>query len=955
MTPERWSEIRKVYESAEALAVGERAAYLDVACAEDSDLRDEVESLLGYEKHVGSQFLNEPAVSLVRPGPEEDGVPVRIGQRIGVYQIVDEIGRGGMGEVYRATRADGQYDAQVAIKLVRVGMNTSFILRRFRDERQILASLDHPNIARLLDGGTSDDGVPFLVMELIEGVRIDDYCEQHRLSVSERLELFRQVCSAVQYAHQRLIVHRDLKPSNILVTAEGVPKLLDFGIAKIVDPATESETTLARPMTPEYASPEQIRGDVITTATDVYSLGLVLYRLLTGRSPYGSNAGTPLDWSREITESEPIRPSNLVLRTAGAGVDSSLAKNEVASWREDSTQKLHRRLAGDLDEVVLMTLRKEPERRYGSVQQLSEDIARHLDGLPVAARKGSARYVAGKFLRRHKAAVGATAAVLFVLLGGIVATMRQARIAQRERIRAEKRFDDVREFSNSLIFEIHDALQNLPGATPVRKLLLDRAVQYLDRVAKDAAGSPDLQRELAWGYQRLAVVQGNGTESNLGDENGAVASDRKALALFQAVAAKNTGNQIDQLNVAMMHRILSFSDIGDARGRQELDQAIAITDRLLKAGASDPKIRSERSIEYQNQGLALDAAGNRAAALSSLQEYQRMRVDILKTNPEYHNALISAATSTVMVGYMQARLGLRSEGLNTVDRGIAFYQTALQHSKDDVLAQRYLAVSQMKRGDILLMSGEGEAALKEYQKAKILLQPLADADAENELIQADRIRVDYLLSRVLVVGHRYAEGLPSLKAAAAAYDARQSKGGMNPDSSRSAGELFLSLGEAYAGVGKAPEALQSFQKASGILKVGNSDPPEDDMLCEQATTSVKIGDTLMSMHRAGDAKTAYQEGINLVSPRALPENHNVPALYVLANGYLGLGDALTRMGDRDDERTKPTADACSAYQKSKNAWTLIPNPSAVNPEGFLSRLPSELDSRLARCAASPAN
>jgi len=314
MRPERWQQVRSVLDGALALPAAERSAYLDKACAADRELRTEVESLLDSHDQAGSVFLNNPAVDLKGALAELGPRSSWIGRRIGVYQIEAEIGHGGMGEVYRAVRADGQYKREVAIKLVRGGYDTAVVLERFLHERQILASLDHPNIARLYDGGTTEEGLPYLVMELIEGTPIDQYCEEHDLGVNERLKLFTQVCAAVQYAHQRLVIHRDIKPSNILVTAEGVPKLLDFGIAKILDPTAAAETTLMRPMTPEYASPEQVRGEAITTATDVYSLGVVLYRLLAGRSPYHESTRTPLEFARAICEVEPIKPSSAIVR-----------------------------------------------------------------------------------------------------------------------------------------------------------------------------------------------------------------------------------------------------------------------------------------------------------------------------------------------------------------------------------------------------------------------------------------------------------------------------------------------------------------------------------------------------------------------------------------------------------------------------------------------------------------
>ena len=315
MNPERWQQVRQILDRAIAAPDADRSAILESLCSGDAELRSEVESLLQSHERAGSVFLKTPVIDLNLPLTLPAN-PNRAGRRIGVYRLLEQIGQGGMGEVYRAERADGQYDKQVAIKFVRAGLDTASILDRFRHERQVLASLDHPNIARLLDGGTTDDGIPYLVMELIEGTPIDEYCDSQRLPVTERLKLFVQVCSAVQYAHQHLVIHRDIKPGNIIVTTEGVPKLLDFGIAKILDPAANSKTTVANPMTPEYASPEQIRGDPITTSTDVYSLGVVLYQLLTGRSPYPKETHAPHEFARAICEHEPDRPSAAVLRPA---------------------------------------------------------------------------------------------------------------------------------------------------------------------------------------------------------------------------------------------------------------------------------------------------------------------------------------------------------------------------------------------------------------------------------------------------------------------------------------------------------------------------------------------------------------------------------------------------------------------------------------------------------------
>src|SRR5207249_2293210 len=336
------------------------------------ELRREVESLLQSHARAGT-FIDKRSLFLSDEEGEATGAAAAAGELIGPYRVLREIGRGGMGTVYLAERADQQYEKQVAIKLIKPGMDTDAVLRHFRNERQILASFDHPNIARLFDGGTTEDGLPYFVMEYVEGLPINEYCTNHELSLVDRLKLFREVCAAVSYAHRHTVIHRDIKMSNILVTSEGIPKLLDFGIAKILTPGAGAEAlmtmTSLRPMTPEYASPEQVRGEPVTTASDVYSLGVVLYELLTGRSPYRFTSRAPRDVERAITEQEPTRPSTA----------TGLHRNQHS---ELSNRKL---LRGDLDNILLMALRKEPARRYQTVDQFAEDIRRHLESRPVRA------------------------------------------------------------------------------------------------------------------------------------------------------------------------------------------------------------------------------------------------------------------------------------------------------------------------------------------------------------------------------------------------------------------------------------------------------------------------------------------------------------------------------------------------------------------------------------------
>jgi serine/threonine protein kinase len=404
MTQERWKQIEMVFEQALELPADQRPAFLQNSCDGDEELRREVQSLLDSHSRAGS-FIDRPSLFAASDEIDRDDVRVARGQLIGAYRVVREVGRGGMGAVYLAERADEQYRKRVAIKLIKRGMDTDAVLRRFRNERQILATFDHANIARLFDAGTTATGLPYFVMEYVEGVSIDKYCDAHTLSVPDRLKLFREVCAAVAYAHRCGVIHRDIKSSNIVVTTEGVPKLVDFGIAKILQPASGAETLLTtadlRPMTPQYASPEQVRGEPLTGATDIYSLGIVLYELLTGQLPYRFTSQSPHDIARAITEQEPARPSTAVAKSNGS------SKTQIPN------PKL---LRGDLDNIVLKALCKEPQRRYESVDQLSEDIRCHLERRPITARPIRTPVRVWRWSRRNPILASAGAACLFLTL-----------------------------------------------------------------------------------------------------------------------------------------------------------------------------------------------------------------------------------------------------------------------------------------------------------------------------------------------------------------------------------------------------------------------------------------------------------------------------------------------------------------------------------------------------------
>jgi serine/threonine protein kinase len=405
MKAEQYQQVKQVFNRALGLSPDERPAFLDQAVGDQPALRSAVEKLLAAHDCADS-FIETPAFEFAAEWLIPEASALVEGERIGPYRMVREIGRGGMGAVYLAERADDQYRKQVAIKLVRRGLDTAEILRRFLAERQILANLDHPNIARLLDGSTTEDGLPYIAMEYVEGLPLVDYCDRHALAITERLKLFRTVCSAVHYAHQNLVIHRDLKPGNILVTTDGVPKLLDFGIAKVFRAEAQdgdATRTELRALTPEYASPEQLRGERVTTASDVYSLGVILYQLLTGLRPYQFKTADPMERLRTICDQQPEKPSAAV----EARMKNESRKAKAARFHPASPGLHPAALRGDLDNIVLMAMRKEPQRRYSSVEQFADDLRRHLENLPVLARKDTFAYRAAKLIRRNKAVAAA--------------------------------------------------------------------------------------------------------------------------------------------------------------------------------------------------------------------------------------------------------------------------------------------------------------------------------------------------------------------------------------------------------------------------------------------------------------------------------------------------------------------------------------------------------------------
>jgi tetratricopeptide (TPR) repeat protein len=512
-TTESFLRIEAVFHEALAAREEVREELIRSQCGGDAALIEEVRSLLEAcqaEERVTALRLQEPQNG-------EGNHPAH--QRVGPYEIDRLLGRGGMGAVYLAHRADGQFEQKVAIKLIDLPLATALFRERFRQERQILAELQHPFIARLLGGGVTAGGDPYLVMEYVDGVPIHRFCEERRLSTPERLALFMRVCEAVQFAHQNFIVHRDLKPDNILVAEDGSPRLLDFGTAKLLSPSLvrpggELTREGCQSFTPQYASPEQVLGNPITTASDTYSLGVLLYLLLTGTQPYELKEMTTAEMLRVICEEAPRRPS----QAAGS----------------------NKRLDADLEAILLKALRKEPRERYLTAEQMASDVRAYLEGQPVGARQGTLRYRASKFIRRNRLALAGTAALAVTLIAGVAGVLWQAKVANEERRKAEARSADLRQLSNSLLSELDEAIKQLPGSTGAQKLLVTRVLEHLDRMAKDAQGDRQTKLDLIDAYTRLGNIQGNAYDQNLGDPTGAFVSLGKALDLARPLAASGS-------------------------------------------------------------------------------------------------------------------------------------------------------------------------------------------------------------------------------------------------------------------------------------------------------------------------------------------------------------------------------------------------------------------------------
>jgi non-specific serine/threonine protein kinase/serine/threonine-protein kinase len=837
MSPSRWQKLKEPFYAALDLSPEDRLVFLDKHFGDDAQSRAEIEALLLAHEQAG-EFIESPAFEQLQPIATEPE-PLTEKSPIGPYRLLRELGRGGMGVVYLAVRDDEVVKKQVAIKIIQAGVDTKTISQRFRTERQALATLEHPNIARFLDGGFTDDGRPYYVMEYVEGEPVHRFCDSHRLSIRQRLELFRQVCAAVHYAHQNLIVHRDLKPDNIMVTPSGVPKLLDFGIAKILKPELLPHTLMVTKerwqlMTPAYASPEQIRGDPITTTSDVYSLGVLLYELLTGHQPYRFKSRAPLELERVICEQQPERPSTAISRVEEVespdGTTTTLTPETVSKTREGQPDKLRRQLAGDLDNIVMMAMRKEPQRRYASVEQFSEDIHRHLSGLPVIAHKDTLRYRTAKFVQRHRTGVIASALFVILLLASIVATSWQARVAETQRAKAERRFNDVRKLANALIFELHEAIKDLPGSTSARELLVSRALEYLDLLAREARDDPSLQLDLAIAYEKVGDVQGRPLVPNLGDLAGAEQSYRKALAIREELFAQNpTSREARRALAASYFRIADVAAWGGniATGLEYYRKSLKIRGRLAGEAPGNVAFMHDFARTHSEIGKSLWWSGKTEEARQSLYKAQDLLESLAKREPANVEIGLDLGICSIRIADIIAWDGDSPEALIRYRKALARHEELARHDPNHTRVRRGLWLCYSRIGENLPEVGDLEGALASYRKGLTIAQKMAEEDPSNSQARRDVAMSHGWIGDALVQLNRPTEALESYHANLAIQKSLLELNPKMTEIHRDLGSAYLRLGEASFALNKLNKAIDYYVKGTEVNEKLVAMDPQD--------------------------------------------------------------------------------------------------------------------------------
>jgi non-specific serine/threonine protein kinase/serine/threonine-protein kinase len=786
---ERWAEVRRLFDEAlDRDPAGQDALLATVA---DEDVREEVRSLLAHHA-TASDFLERPAAAAW----EAPARPDLQGQTLGPWRITGELGRGGMGLVYRAVRADAAFEREVALKVIGTTPSPA-LTERFRLERETLARLDHPAIARLLDGGTTPDGHPYYVMELVRGEPVDRYCDARCLDVDARIALFLDICAGVQSAHENLVVHRDIKPANILVQADGQPKLLDFGVAKLLSAPTDDDPEVPSTwaLTPEYASPEQRARGMVTTASDVYSLGVLLHVLLTGLTPAIGPAVVP---EHMPSGTRTLPPSRRVVSGDAAA---------RAACRQTTPARLGRALVGDLDAILERALAPAPADRYPTVAQLMQDLERHRRREPVAARPRTLRYVAARFATRHTVGVVITCAALVASAAAVAVIVRQSAVAAEARARAERRFDDLRALTRTFMFDVDEAIVNVPGTTAARALMVKTGLTYLERLAGDAAPDPSLQRELAAGFVKVGDAQGHPTSPNLGDTAGARASYLRAIGIGTGLTSANPDDLDAARTLALARRRLAdvlawMGEPGDAltHAEQSAREFVAVAAR---AGATDED-RLQRAVALIKLG---DLLGN-----PNLPNLGR-RDEALARFVEARGALAPLASAHPLDPRVQRYVGIAFERLGTMHQQAARWTEAADAYRESFVirealatraplhvdVQRDLAIAYEKLANVERSRGHHAAAVQAYRGALDRFVRLARIDPGNaNAARSVAIAQEHLADALVDAGQR-ADAIAPLREALVAHRGLAGRDAQNAqatcDALRVSGRLGDVLGQ----------------------------------------------------------------------------------------------------------------------------------------------------------------
>ncbi|HEY4382819.1 MAG TPA: protein kinase [Acidobacteriaceae bacterium] len=871
-----WQQVQQLFLEAVDLPLEERTRFLERCCANNPELLGDIESLLEADSDSGESI--EMAV-------QSEGVSlldnhVLIGERLGMYRIVREIGRGGMGSVYLALRDDQEYHKEVALKIVKRGMDTAEVLERFRYERQILANLDHPYIARLFDGGSTADAVPFFVMEYIEGKPVSVFCRENGLDLRARCELFIRILEAVAYAHRSLVVHRDLKPANILITAEGTPKLLDFGVAKLLSGDMDDRTLTPnlRPFTPGYASPEQVRGLPITTSTDIYSLGAILYELLIGKPAQPIESNSPSEIERVVCDTEVPRPS--------------LSLHGIPS---------------DLDNIVLMATRKQPDRRYQSAVQFAEDIRRHLDGRPVIARQDSLGYRASKFILRNRLQAAAASVVATSLIAGLgislVQTHRanaaranaeaerqialqqtsraeaagrselqqkmvadQQRLlasaqrdeAEQQRAIAEQRVKEILDLAGSALFDVHDAIAKLPGSLSARRTIVKTALQYLEGLEKQAGMDDSMRQVLCAAYYKIAMIQGDPQGASLQDFQSAETSLLKGESLLMPAYNRNPND------ATLMMRLIE-----------------------TRASLAELRYRSGRRNEGIKTYLDLIPVAHRL----SLSLDKGCHLECKTQEPALENSL----TYEVMASDPE-------QALNHANRGITLEHTLLAQNPNEPVLIQGLGSLMAGGAGAYRMLGDLEKAGEYYRASIAAREELLRKDPSNNLVRRS-LMINYG-NYTTLLGNPWSPNL-GRPAEARIYGAKcvalaREIAAADPNDVTARHDLGMSLNRLATidpGPNGTAESLAQLEESSSLIEPIVKANPQSAEPADQLALDLEYeGHRLESLGRKADAEAAYLKSMAVIQSFMDARNSTVLSQYLATEQSLALFHAVN--GDK---------------------------------------------------------